>query len=308
MAGEILKRSALLAACLLLILGSSWVGGATFGDEPRLSVCSSSASVTITGNVVSEMPPFKPAKNPAATFCVNEGFTHEIRIDPVTGARAGYCVFPDESGCEEWAFFRGTCSYTPPTPAVAGTLDLAGSGGDEEDGGPGEGSVEAEAAATAASAAVKRIEEEIAPLLAKELDGTLTPEEAANLSEKRLELLEAEVDLIEAEMAVLAAERDLSELKDESLALKEEALALTLEKKEIERRGLLGLVEEGDDARHTEIDILLLIVDLRLEALEIEGRALAGTSWPEDEERLRELNEAIDYLEAEMEGGGGDEV
>ncbi|VVB75053.1 Uncharacterised protein [Candidatus Tiddalikarchaeum anstoanum] len=46
--------------------------------------------------------------NPASTFCIERGYTNEIRTSP-DGSQTGYCVFPDGSECEEWAFYRGTC-------------------------------------------------------------------------------------------------------------------------------------------------------------------------------------------------------
>ena len=45
--------------------------------------------------------------NPASVFCTDKGYELEIR-DEATG-QAGYCIFPDGSECEEWAFFRGEC-------------------------------------------------------------------------------------------------------------------------------------------------------------------------------------------------------
>ena len=45
--------------------------------------------------------------NPASEYCVDQGGELEIR-DEADG-QAGYCVFPDGSECEEWAFFGGEC-------------------------------------------------------------------------------------------------------------------------------------------------------------------------------------------------------
>jgi len=56
----------------------------------------------------SEMP------NPASKFCVEQGYQSEIRDE--AGGQIGYCLFPDGSECEEWAFYRGECS-----PAAAGS-------------------------------------------------------------------------------------------------------------------------------------------------------------------------------------------
>jgi TolB protein len=46
--------------------------------------------------------------NPASVFCEEKGYTVEIREEP--GGQKGYCIFPDGSECDEWAFYRGECS------------------------------------------------------------------------------------------------------------------------------------------------------------------------------------------------------
>ena len=46
--------------------------------------------------------------NPASKYCVEQGYKLEIRDE--AGGQVGYCIFPDGSECEEWAFFRGECS------------------------------------------------------------------------------------------------------------------------------------------------------------------------------------------------------
>jgi putative hemolysin len=45
--------------------------------------------------------------NPASVHCEEQGYTLEIRDE--AGGQVGYCIFPDGSECEEWAFFRGEC-------------------------------------------------------------------------------------------------------------------------------------------------------------------------------------------------------
>lgn len=62
--------------------------------------------------------------NPASAYCEAQGYRLDIRKDPRTGGEVGYCVFPDGTSCEEWAFYRGECRYEPkpkpqPTPAPA---------------------------------------------------------------------------------------------------------------------------------------------------------------------------------------------
>ncbi len=51
--------------------------------------------------------------NPASKFCEDQGYTLEIRTS-ADGSQTGYCIFPDGSECEEWAFFRGECAPPPP--------------------------------------------------------------------------------------------------------------------------------------------------------------------------------------------------
>jgi putative hemolysin len=74
--------------------------------------------------------------NPASVYCVDQGGTLEIRKDE-TGNEAGFCLFPDGSECDEWAFYRGECqpgsqsevntSPTPiPTPMAINADDYQG--------------------------------------------------------------------------------------------------------------------------------------------------------------------------------------
>ncbi|MCS6845580.1 MAG: DUF333 domain-containing protein [Caldilineales bacterium] len=72
--------------------------------------------------------------NPASVYCQEQGGRVEIRT--TEAGQVGYCVFPDGSECEEWAFYRGECaagrgSGTPPArlpgvlpPADAPTAEL----------------------------------------------------------------------------------------------------------------------------------------------------------------------------------------
>lgn len=46
--------------------------------------------------------------NPASQHCADQGGKLEIRDE--AGGQVGYCLFPDGSECEEWAFFRGGCA------------------------------------------------------------------------------------------------------------------------------------------------------------------------------------------------------
>jgi putative hemolysin len=52
--------------------------------------------------------------NPASVFCQEQGYTLELRSD--ASGTAGYCIFPDGTECEEWAFYRGECAPGTPAP------------------------------------------------------------------------------------------------------------------------------------------------------------------------------------------------
>jgi uncharacterized protein len=46
--------------------------------------------------------------NPASVYCEENGGKLEIRDE--AGGQVGYCIFPDGSECEEWAYMRGECA------------------------------------------------------------------------------------------------------------------------------------------------------------------------------------------------------
>lgn len=46
--------------------------------------------------------------NPASAYCVEQGYKSEIRT-AADGSQTGYCIFPDGSECDKWAYFRGEC-------------------------------------------------------------------------------------------------------------------------------------------------------------------------------------------------------
>jgi len=46
--------------------------------------------------------------NPASAYCEQQGYHLEVRTDS-NSSQAGYCIFPDGSECDEWAYFRGEC-------------------------------------------------------------------------------------------------------------------------------------------------------------------------------------------------------
>jgi putative hemolysin len=63
--------------------------------------------VTACGGQATETPqPDMP--NPASAFCEEQGYELEIRT-AADGSQQGFCLFPDGSECDEWAFYRGEC-------------------------------------------------------------------------------------------------------------------------------------------------------------------------------------------------------
>lgn len=60
-----------------------------------------------TWQAVAEKPGVGLA-NPASVYCEEQGGT--LLIQSEAGGETGYCVFPDGSQCEEWAYYRGECT------------------------------------------------------------------------------------------------------------------------------------------------------------------------------------------------------
>jgi len=58
-------------------------------------------------------PPNKNLPNPAAVYCVNQGFKYLIYSGRL--GEYGVCVFPDGLFCDEWAFYRGECFWMSTT-------------------------------------------------------------------------------------------------------------------------------------------------------------------------------------------------
>lgn len=57
---------------------------------------------------VSTSTPQANLPNPAAVYCEQQGYRVEIRT-AADGSQTGYCIFPDGSECDEWAYFRNEC-------------------------------------------------------------------------------------------------------------------------------------------------------------------------------------------------------
>jgi len=56
--------------------------------------------------------------NPASVYCEEQGYRLEIADSPE--GQQGFCIFPDNSFCEEWAYYRGTCKYSPKDGKLGG--------------------------------------------------------------------------------------------------------------------------------------------------------------------------------------------
>ena len=72
--------------------------------------------------------------NPASVYCTQNGNKLEIRT-AADGSQSGFCVFPDGSTCDEWAYYRGECGpAAPKSPTPAMTVDATT---EPSGGGPG---------------------------------------------------------------------------------------------------------------------------------------------------------------------------
>lgn len=68
--------------------------------------------------VSTDVPPSN-MPNPASAYCEEQGYRSEIRT-AADGSQSGYCIFPDNSECDEWAYFRGECGPTDQTAYPTG--------------------------------------------------------------------------------------------------------------------------------------------------------------------------------------------
>lgn len=97
--------------------------------------------VTLAGCRTTSAQPQEPAgagtpvpnmPNPASVYCAQQGHRLEIRT-AADGSQQGWCLFPDGSACDEWAYYRGECvpaaQTTPePTPTAETTTESSGAG------------------------------------------------------------------------------------------------------------------------------------------------------------------------------------
>jgi putative hemolysin len=73
-----------------------------------LTSCTSPQTPPTTAPVSTDIL-YVEVANPAAAYCVEQGFKNEIRT-ATDGSQSGVCIFPDGSECDEWTYFHGECS------------------------------------------------------------------------------------------------------------------------------------------------------------------------------------------------------
>jgi dipeptidyl-peptidase-4 len=80
-------------------------------------------ALVLAGCVPAPTPPeSKPDMiNPASKYCTDQGYKWEVRTK--AGGEAGYCLFPDGSECDAWAFFRGECAPGGGKARAAGSAE-----------------------------------------------------------------------------------------------------------------------------------------------------------------------------------------
>jgi putative hemolysin len=79
-----------------------------------LTACAAPQTQPTPAPVSTELPQ-ADMPNPASVYCEQQGFQSEIRTT-ADGSQTGYCIFPDGSECDEWAYFRGECMPSGSTP------------------------------------------------------------------------------------------------------------------------------------------------------------------------------------------------
>ena len=115
---------ALIAITILLLAGCA--GKAPNNNQPPAPLgAPGQPQAQLANNNQSPVPPGVPGQtqpelaNPASKYCVDQGFSLEIRTN-VDGSQTGYCKFPSGE-CEEWAYFRGECTDVASFSMLAGS-------------------------------------------------------------------------------------------------------------------------------------------------------------------------------------------
>jgi putative hemolysin len=95
-----------------------------------LTACTTPQTQAATEPATTDVPQVN-MPNPASVYCEQNGNTLEIRT-AADGSQSGVCVFPDDSTCDEWAYYRGECgpaAQKSPTPAITFEATTEASGG-----------------------------------------------------------------------------------------------------------------------------------------------------------------------------------
>ena len=69
--------------------------------------------------------------NPASVYCEQNGNKLQIHT-AADGSQNGICVFPNDSTCDEWAYYRGQCGHAEqksPIPAMTVEIPTEANGG-----------------------------------------------------------------------------------------------------------------------------------------------------------------------------------
>jgi len=98
-----MKKIVLITVLVVLLVGCAR-GGLTKSPTPSPIESPPAGEEATPTSQAGSLP------NPASKYCVDQGYKLEIRSDEA-GNQYGVCIFPDGSECEEWAFFRGECTY-----------------------------------------------------------------------------------------------------------------------------------------------------------------------------------------------------
>ncbi len=85
----------------------------TIGVFLSLTLTACTPGIQATGSVAKDKPQAS-MPNPASVYCTQNGNKLEI-VTADDGSQSGVCVFPDNSTCDEWAYFRGECGSSTPT-------------------------------------------------------------------------------------------------------------------------------------------------------------------------------------------------
>ncbi len=88
-----------------------------------LTSCGGSKAEPTSGSASTDTETAQLA-NPASVYCEDQGFTLEIRTAD-DGSQSGFCIFPDGSECEEWAYYRNECA--PASEGESGSTTAAAS-------------------------------------------------------------------------------------------------------------------------------------------------------------------------------------